>query len=308
MDCLVTGGAGFLGSHLIEELLTNNHNVVCLDDFSTGKRSNLKIIEEQIKLIKGDIRNPDIVRKAINEVDYVFHLAAQISVNRSVREPSYDASVNIEGIIKLLEAACTSSVKRFVYISTGGAIYGEPTHLPASESTAEEPISPYGLSKLVGEKYLQWFHRIHGLSYSIIRPANIYGPRQDPLGEAGVISIFLGNLKNRLPLEIFGDGTDTRDYIYVKDIADICIKAINSSVVDTFNAGTGKQTNLIELIEVIKKVTKIPTRKKFSDPRPGDVKHIALESIKAKKFLNWSPTTELETGIKKTWEWFDSKG
>lgn len=307
MESLVTGGAGFLGSHLIEELLIKNHNVVCLDDFSTGKRSNLKTVEDQIKVIKGDIRNPDTVQKAINQVDYVFHLAAQISVNRSVREPSYDASVNIEGMINLLEAVCTSSVKRFVYVSTGGAIYGEPKHLPASESTEEEPISPYGLSKLVGEKYLQWFHRIHDLSYSIIRPANIYGPRQDPLGEAGVISIFLGNLKNSLPLEIFGDGKDTRDYIYVKDITDICIKAINSSIVDTFNAGTGEQTNILELIEIIENVTKFPTRKKFSDPRPGDVKHIALESVKAKKLLNWYPKTELEKGIKKTWEWFDSQ-
>ncbi|MFX0174105.1 MAG: NAD-dependent epimerase/dehydratase family protein [Candidatus Hodarchaeota archaeon] len=307
MDCLVTGGAGFIGSHLIEELVANNHNVVCLDDFSTGKRRNLKDVEEHIKLIEGDIRNPVIVNKVINDVDYVFHLAAQISVNRSVREPAYDASVNIEGIINLLEAACISSVKRFIYVSTGGAIYGEPPHLPASESTAEEPISPYGLSKLVGEKYLQLFHRIHNLSYSIIRPANIYGPRQDPLGEAGVISIYLGNLKNRLPLEIFGDGTNTRDYIYVKDIADICIKAINSSIVDIFNAGTGKQTNLLELIEIIEKVTKIPANKKFSDPRPGDVKHISLESNKAKKILNWIPRTNLEAGIKKTWEWFNSR-
>ncbi|MFX0051400.1 MAG: NAD-dependent epimerase/dehydratase family protein [Candidatus Hodarchaeota archaeon] len=306
MDCLVTGGAGFLGSHLIEELIANNHNVVCLDDFSTGKRRNLKVVEKHIKLIEGDIRNPEIVEKAINDVDYVFHLAAQISVNRSVREPAYDASVNIEGIINLLEASCISSVKRFVYVSTGGAIYGEPLHLPVSESTAEEPISPYGLSKLVGEKYLQLFHRIHNLSYSIIRPANIYGPRQDPLGEAGVISIFLGNLKKRLPLEIFGDGTDTRDYIYVKDIADICIKAINSSVIDIFNAGTGKQTNLLELINIIEKVTNISAHKKFSNPRPGDVKNIALESIKAKKYLNWSPKTELEFGIQKTWEWFNS--
>ncbi|MFW9905214.1 MAG: NAD-dependent epimerase/dehydratase family protein [Candidatus Thorarchaeota archaeon] len=305
MKCLVTGGAGFLGSHLIERLVLDKHSVVCLDDFSTGRRKNLANVESEIEIIEGDVRKVDIISEVIKGIDCVFHLAAQISVSRSVREPQFDASVNILGMITLLEAIKKESVK-FIYISTGGAIYGEPASIPASESTFEEPISPYGLSKLVGEKYLQWFHREYGLPYIIIRPANIYGPRQNPLGEAGVISIFLGKIQNNESLEIFGDGTDTRDYVYVKDIAEICINAMYSASIDIFNAGTGNQTNLLELIDVIEQVTQFKAEKKFCDPRPGDVQHIALDSTKAYKNLGWRPSTNLTDGIEKTWKWFSS--
>ncbi|MFX0205828.1 MAG: NAD-dependent epimerase/dehydratase family protein [Candidatus Hodarchaeota archaeon] len=305
MKCLVTGGAGFIGSHLIERLLLDKHSVVCVDDFSTGSRKNLANVESEIEIVEGDVRENDIISEATKDIDCVFHLAAQISVSRSVREPQFDASVNILGMITLLEAIKKNSVK-FIYISTGGAIYGEPASIPASESTLEEPISPYGLSKLVGEKYLEWFHREYGLPYIIIRPANIYGPRQDPLGEAGVISIFLGRIQNNEPLEIFGDGTDTRDYVYVKDIAEICINAMYSSSIDTFNAGTGNQTNLLELIDVIEQVTEFKADKKFCDPRPGDVRFIALDSTKAYEDLGWKPTTPLSQGIQETWKWFSS--
>ncbi|MHA2227243.1 MAG: NAD-dependent epimerase/dehydratase family protein [Candidatus Hodarchaeales archaeon] len=306
MKCLVTGGAGFVGSHLIEQLLDDNHSVICFDDFSTGKTANLSNVGNQINIIEGDIRDSKSVRNVIQDVDCVFHLAAQISVSRSTRDPRFDASVNIDGTLNLLEAICNSSVKRLIYISTGGAIYGEPKYLPASEETQENPISPYGLSKLVAEKYIHWFGKIYDLSYTIIRPANIYGPRQDPLGEAGVISIFLGAIINNSPLNIFGDGKDTRDYIFVKDIADICIRAMNSSQIDVFNAGSGKQTDLLELIEIIEKVTESKVQKKLCDPRPGDVNHISLDSKKAIEKLNWDPNTDLFTGIKQTWEWFVS--
>lgn len=304
MEYLVTGGAGFVGSHLIEELLSENHSIVCLDDFSTGKEKNLETIKEKIEVVEGDIRDPTVVREVVKNVDFVFHLAAQISVGQSVREPRLDASVNIDGTINLLEAIRNSSVKRFIYMSTGGAIYGEPEVIPASESTLEKPISPYGLSKLVGEKYLQWFHKNYGLSYSIIRPANIFGPRQDPLGEAGVISIFLGRIKNNQSLEIFGDGTDTRDYVYVKDIVEVCVKAMNSSHNDIFNAGSGTQTNLLELIRIIEQVTKHEVPKKFCDPRSGDVHHISLDSKNAYNKLGWKTRTDITTGISDTWEWF----
>ncbi|UCE13978.1 MAG: NAD-dependent epimerase/dehydratase family protein [Candidatus Heimdallarchaeota archaeon] len=304
MEFLVTGGAGFVGSHLIEALLSENHSVVCLDDFSTGKKKNLETIRDKLELVEGDIRDPTIVREVVMNVDVVFHLAAQISVSRSVREPLLDASVNIEGTINLLEAIRNSPVKRFIYMSTGGAIYGEPKVIPALENTLENPISPYGLSKLVGERYLQWYHKNYGLSYSIIRPANIFGPRQDPLGEAGVISIFLGRIKNNQPLDIFGDGTDTRDYVYVKDIAEVCIKAMKSTHNDIFNAGTGKQTNVLELIRIIENVTKHETRKNFCAPRSGDVHHISLDSKNAYDKLGWKPRTDITTGISNTWEWF----
>ena len=306
MKVLVTGGAGFVGSHLIEELLSTGISVVCLDDFSTGKRKNLEQFKNKITIIEGDIRNPETVKTALIDVELVYHLAAQISVPNSVRNPLNDATININGFITLLKAIQKSSVKRIVYVSTGGAIYGEPEEIPAPETTSEEPISPYGLSKLVGEKYLEWFSRNYGLSYAIIRPANIYGPRQDPLGEAGVISIFLGKIHTNQPLEIFGDGTDTRDYIYVKDIAKICMIAMDSKLNGIYNAGTGIRTSLIDLISIIEKETNRSTQKKFSPPRPGDVKHISLDILKAKNTLNWTPQTHLKEGIKKTWEWYQS--
>ena len=304
MKYLVTGGAGFVGSHLIQQIITKDQEVVCLDDFSTGKRENLTEFADKILIKEGDIREPLFVKNSLENVDYVFHLAAQISVNRSTREPVFDASVNIEGIINLLEAIRQSSVKRIIYVSTGGAIYGEPSIIPATEKTTEEPISPYGISKLAAEKYLKWFHDVYGISYSIIRPANIFGPRQDPLGEAGVISIFLGKINNNLPVEIFGDGTDTRDYVYVKDIADICMKAINSSRISIYNAGTGTQISLLELVEIISEVTNVKISKKFNPPRPGDVKHISIDSSRAKSELGWISSTDLKEGIMETWKWY----
>jgi len=305
MKYLVTGGAGFVGSHLIQQIITKDQEVVCLDDFSTGKRENITEFADKILIKEGDIREPLFVKDSLENVDYVFHLAAQISVNRSTREPMFDASVNIEGIINLLEAIRQSSVKRIIYVSTGGAIYGEPTIIPATEKTTEEPISPYGISKLAAEKYLKWFHDVYGISYSIIRPANIFGPRQDPLGEAGVISIFLGRIKDNNPIEIFGDGRDSRDYVYVKDISNICIKAMSSNKKDIYNAGTGRQTNLLELVEIIERVTKRQVKKEFSPPRPGDVKHISLDASKAREELNWTPSTDLEKGISNTWKWYE---
>ncbi|WP_455463727.1 GDP-mannose 4,6-dehydratase, partial [Candidatus Hodarchaeum mangrovi] len=220
------------------------------------------------------------------------------------RDPIFDASVNIIGFLNLLESMLKCGIKKLVYVSTGGAIYGEPKEIPVQETAFENPISAYGLSKLVGERYLKLFHETYGISYSIIRPANIYGPRQDPMGEAGVISIFLGNFLNKKPVVIFGDGYDTRDYIYVKDITNMCIKAMHANQNATFNAGTGIQTNLIELVNTIEKVTEMKTIRNFESPRPGDVKHISLDSSKAKNKLNWEPKVSLEKGIKITWDWF----
>ncbi|MHA2346204.1 MAG: NAD-dependent epimerase/dehydratase family protein [Candidatus Hodarchaeales archaeon] len=304
MKILVTGGAGFVGSHLINDLLNQDHEIICLDNFSTGKMANIENVKDNITIIEGDIRKLSILQSAIVNVDCVFHLAAQISVSHSIRDPSFDASININGFINLLDVALNASVKRIVYVSTGGAIYGDPKVIPAKEIAQEDPISPYGISKLVGEKYLKWYNKTHGLSYAVIRPSNIYGPHQDPLGEAGVISIFLGRVFSQLPVEIFGNGSDTRDYIYVKDIADICIKAMNSDKNDTYNAGTGIETTLLELIDVVSKVTNRTVEKKFCPPRPGDVKKIALDSSKAKSELNWSPTTNLKEGIQHTWKWY----
>jgi len=301
---LVTGGAGFVGSHLIEDLLSQEYEVNCLDDFSTGKLSNVESFRNKINLVKGDIRDSKTVMNALKGVDFIFHLAAQISVSRSMREPSFDASVNIIGFLNLLELMIKFGIKKLVYVSTGGAIYGEPKEIPVPETAIEKPISAYGLSKLVGERYLEWFHKTYGISYSIIRPANIYGPRQDPMGEAGVISIFLGNFLDKKPVVIFGDGYDTRDYIYVKDVTNICIKAMHTNLNTTFNVGTGIQTNLLELVNIIEKVTEMKTIRTFESPRPGDVKHISLDCTKAKNRLEWEPKVVLEKGLKITWDWF----
>ena len=306
MRYLVTGGAGFLGSHLIEALLQRGHSVVCLDNYSTGKRENIQRFANQIQVFSGDLLDTKIIQSLIREVDAIYHLGAQISVSRSVREPLYDASVNINGMLNLLQAACKAEISRVVFTSTGGAIYGEPSTLPVPESTLEEPESPYGISKLTGERYLLWYFRQYGLSYGIIRPANIFGPRQDPLGEAGVISIFLERLRSNRALHIFGDGRDTRDYVYVDDIVELCIRAMETPVNETFNGGTGQQTSVLDLISVIETVTGLTANKQFDPPRAGDIHNIALDSTKARRLLGWDPKTDMLTGIKKTWDWFNS--
>ncbi|MFW9855670.1 MAG: NAD-dependent epimerase/dehydratase family protein [Candidatus Thorarchaeota archaeon] len=306
MRYLVTGGAGFLGSHLIEALLHHGHSIVCLDDFSTGKKKNLQSFINQIEVVSGDLRDRETIQSLTKEVDAIYHLGAQISVSRSVREPLYDASVNINGILNILDAACKYEISRVVFTSTGGAIYGEPKSIPASESMKESPESPYGLSKLSGERYVEWYHKQYGLSYGIIRPANIFGPRQDPLGEAGVISIFLDRLRQNQPLKIFGNGFDTRDYVYVDDIVDLCVRVMDGSMNEVFNGGTGQQTSVLDLINIIEKVTGLKAHKQFCPPRPGDIHHIALDSRKALRLLAWTPKTGLHNGIEKTWNWFKS--
>ncbi|MFW9778842.1 MAG: NAD-dependent epimerase/dehydratase family protein [Candidatus Heimdallarchaeota archaeon] len=306
MRYLVTGGAGFLGSHLIEALLQQGHSIVCLDDFSTGKKQNLQACINRIEVVSGDLRDSKTVQSLVKEVEAIYHLGAQISVSRSVREPLYDASVNINGILNVLNAACKNEISRVVFTSTGGAIYGEPKSIPASETMTESPESPYGLSKLSGEKYVVWYHKQYGLSYGIIRPANIFGPRQDPLGEAGVISIFLDLLRQKKPLTIFGNGLDTRDYVYVDDIVDLCVKVMGEPMNEVFNGGTGQQTSVLDLINIIEQVTGLKADKQFYPPRPGDIHHIALDSKKALRLLGWTPKTDLYNGIEKTWNWFKS--
>ena len=219
--------------------------------------------------------------------------------------PLLDADINIKGFLNLLESIRKSSVEKIVFVSTGGAIYGEPTNLPASEKTLEDPLSPYGLSKLAGEKYLRWYNREYGIPFSVIRPANVYGPRQDPLGEAGVISIFLGKLTRNEPMVIFGDGKDTRDYVYVEDVVNACLLAMKSNHNEIFNIGTGIETSVLDLVEIIRKVTNKPDAPyRFDPPRPGDVHRISLDSTKAETMLGWRPKTNLEDGITKVWEWF----
>lgn len=306
MSTLITGAAGFIGSHLTDHVLKNgNNHVIGLDNLLTGKESNISHIKNNFTFQKADLRNTEEFYRILKQTNEVYHLAAQISVVRSVKNPLLDADINIKGILNLLEGVRKHDVNKVVFVSTGGAIYGEPSNLPADEDTEEEPLSPYGLSKLASEKYLKWYNKEYGIPYSIIRPANVFGPRQDPLGEAGVISIFLGKVLGHQPLVVFGDGKDTRDYVNVMDVVDACYKAMNSKINDTYNVGTGIETSVLDLINIIKNVTNSTNIKvDFNPPRPGDVQRISLDSSKIKKLLNWIPKVSLEEGIQEVWKWF----
>ncbi|MCG8469437.1 MAG: NAD-dependent epimerase/dehydratase family protein, partial [Gemmatimonadetes bacterium] len=249
---LVTGGAGFIGSHVCEAYLAEGWEVTALDDLSSGRRSNLG---PDVELIELDIRDPDVGEVLrTGRFDVVNHHAAQIDVRLSVAEPRTDASINIDGLLNLVEAAVATDVRRFVFISSGGVVYGEPADLPVARNAPKRPLSPYGVSKLTSEYYLQAFRELHGLEYVALRYSNVYGPRQDPHGEAGVVAIFCQRLRDGEGLTVFGDGEQTRDYVFVRDVASANLVATHvdlpaaASLDDVaFNVGTGLETSVNEL-------------------------------------------------------------
>lgn len=305
MKALVTGGAGFIGSNLVDALQVEGYEVVVIDNLSTGRRSNLASTVELWEMGVGDQRLGELMASA--GIDIVFHHAAQIDVRRSVSEPEYDASVNILDGIRFLESCVKSGVKKFVYASTGGAIYGEPgpEQLPCTEEAKVAPLSGYGVSKYCFEHYLRLFKDLHGLQTCVLRYANVYGPRQDPMGEAGVVAIFTDRLLKGEAPTIFGDGEQTRDYVYVGDVcrANLCAaKALNG---ETYNVGTGRETSVLELFEAIKDVTSRPELKaNFEPARLGEVFRIALSPAKAAEGLNWKPEVDLREGLRLTFESF----
>ncbi len=299
---LVTGGAGFIGSNLVDSLVEKEFEVSVLDNLSSGKMSN---VPEKVRLIKGDIRDVETVKQALKGVEIVYHLAAQASVAVSMKEPLLDGTINTIGTLNLLDQASQSEIDHFIFSSTGGAIYGEPKHIPPNEDSPEEPVSIYGVSKLASEKYINFYEKI-GLKCSILRFANVYGPRQDPNGEAGVISIFMNNIKQNKPIYVFGDGLSSRDYVFVKDIARVAIDILNKPSPYPINVGSGKETIMNDLIEAIK----ITVGKKFevvyTEERKGDVKKIYLDCSKLHKHLGWIPSTSLEEGLAEVWKWMNS--
>ena len=299
---LVTGGAGFIGSNLVDLLLENEFEVTVIDNLSTGKVQNLP---PKVNLIKGDIRDLNTVKNSIKGVETVFHFAAQASVAVSMKEPLLDASVNTLGTLNLLNESQKSEVDHFIFSSTGGAIYGEPQLIPPSETSAEEPISIYGTSKLAAEKYIKFYEKL-GLNCSILRFANVYGPRQDPNGEAGVISIFLNAIKKAKPVNVFGDGSSSRDYVFVKDIASVALKIMNNPHPEPLNVGSGKETTMNELIQSIEKVVKKKIQVNYGDERKGDVKNIYLNCSKLKQHLGFLPETSLEEGLGEVWKWINT--
>ncbi|MGK2931367.1 MAG: NAD-dependent epimerase/dehydratase family protein [Solirubrobacterales bacterium] len=306
MRILVTGGAGFIGSHLVDRLILDGHQVVVVDDLSTGREENLaSAINAGASLELADITERQTVETILNDFrpQTVFHLAAQIDVRRSVREPGFDAMVNVVGTVNILDASCEAGVGRLVFVSTGGAMYGEGEglSLPLNEGAEIGALSPYGHSKYAAETYLDFFKDTQGLQTVSLRLGNVYGPRQDPKGEAGVVAIFTGKLKSGKPLTIFGDGEQTRDYIFVEDIADACVLAGESRATGALNIGTGKQTSVLDLVRILGEASgTAPVEVQFEPERPGEVRAMSLDSTKALELLGWSPSVGIEEGLRLT--------
>ena len=303
MKALVTGGAGFIGSNLVDALLARGDEVTVVDDLSTGKRENLEhALANGAELEVLDIRDAGSVSLLMSrrKPDVVFHLAAQIDVRKSVADPANDARVNVEGTVNVLSAAQAHGVPRVVNTSTGGAIYGEGQQLPAPEDHPSAPEAPYGLSKWCAEQYCEIFNRLHGLSTVSLRYGNVYGPRQDPLGEAGVIAIFCGKLLDGGAATIFGDGEQTRDYVFVDDVVDANLRAAESDVTGPINIGLGQQKSVLDIVEVLNAHSDNGFQPEHAPERPGEVQHIALDPSRAREELGWEAKVELDEGLKRT--------
>ena len=301
MKILITGGAGFIGSHLTDALIRKNHHIIVVDDLSTGKKTNLN---PQAKFYKLKIQSPkltDVFRK--EKPNVVFHLAAQMNVRKSISDPSFDAQTNILGSINLLENCVKHKIKKFIFISTGGAIYGDGVKIPTPENAAAAPLSPYGVAKFAIEKYLYFYNHQYKLSYTILRLANIYGPRQNYLGEAGVVAIFCHNLKNNQPLTIFG-GAQTRDFVYVADVVQAGLKAMSKSKQGIYNVGTSQQTSINQLAEITQKISQIKIPIKHKPYIKGEQMKSCLSYHKINQELNWQAEYNLDRGLRKTWDHF----
>jgi UDP-glucose 4-epimerase len=308
MKCLVTGGAGFIGSNLVDALLARGDEVVVVDDLSTGRRENLDAaLTAGAKLVELDIRDGEALIELAREAqpEAVFHLAAQIDVRRSVADPAFDASINVGGTANVLEAARAADLPRFVFTSTGGAIYGEGEgqDLPLDEDAPIAPLAAYGQSKFAAEGYLALYERLYGLSAVSLRLGNVYGPRQDPLGEAGVIAIFCGRLRGDEQPVVFGDGRQTRDYIYVEDVVAAALAAAESEATGSLNIGTGIETDVLELVDRLGKLDRAEGfAPQFAPPRTGEVQRISLDPARAERELGWRAATNLERGLRLTLE------
>ena len=302
MRALVTGGAGFIGSNLVDALVERGDDVVVLDDLSTGKRENLgRALAAGVELIEGSITDDDAVAEAYDRArpEAVLHLAAQIDVRRSVADPAYDLDLNVGGTLKLLERARQDGDCRFVFASTGGAIYGEGEgrDLPLGEDADCQPEAPYAQSKLSAEGYVALYRRLHGLEATVLRLGNVYGPRQDPRLEAGVVAIFCGRLTGGERPTVFGDGEQTRDYIYVGDVAAAFVRAADGAGAGPYNVGTGVETSVLELGRAIAAAVGTEFDPEFAPERAGEVQRSAIDPALAASELGWRPEKSLEEGI-----------
>jgi UDP-glucose 4-epimerase len=302
MRVLLTGGAGFIGSHVADHLLARGHEVAIVDDLSSGKRENLP---EGARFYEMDIRTGCAELFRDFEPEALCHQAAQMDVRRSVREPDFDADVNVLGTIRLLENCIEQEVRKVVFASTGGAVYGEQREYPATEEHPQYPISPYGVSKLAGERYMHYYHVQYGLPFIALRYANVYGPRQDPHGEAGVVAIFCGNLAADRVSTINGSGEQTRDYVYVADVARANVLALESEVpVGAYNIGTGVETSVNRLYDLLVDTSGKDLAPEHGPAKPGEQLRSSVDPSKSEELLNWRPKIGLREGLKETLRFF----
>ena len=305
MKVLVTGGAGFIGSHIVDRLLVDGHDVAVVDSLVTGKKENLADgLARGARLYETDIRDGALAELLGEErPEIVVHLAAQPDVRVSVADPSLDADVNIAGSINLLEAMRQAGARKIVMASSGGCIYGEPKKLPVKETYRGAPDSPYGISKKVLHDYLAFYRKVHGLDFTVLALGNVYGPRQDPTGEAGVVAIFLGLMLDGKQPVIYGDGTQTRDFVHVSDVVESFARALGRGSGTVFNIGTAVETTLLELWDACARATGYEGVVRFAPPRLGELQRISLDFTRAKKKLDWTPRVSLDAGIADTAAW-----
>jgi UDP-glucose 4-epimerase len=296
---LVTGGAGFIGSNLVDALVARGDEVMVVDDLSTGRRANLS---DGVALRELDVRDASGLSSELEAFrpHVVFHLAAQIDVRRAVADPAFDARINVEGTINVLAAAASAGAGRVVLSSTGGAIYGEAGVIPTPENAPERPLAPYGQAKLAAEGYCGLWTRLYGLSTIALRYANVYGPRQDPLGEGGVVAIFCGAVRDGHAATVYGEGRQTRDFTYVGDVVAANLLAAESAVTEPLNVGTGVETSVLELAAALPGLSY-----EHAPARPGEVERSCLDPARAAERLGWRPATDLAAGLERTLAWLE---
>ena len=304
MKILVTGGAGFIASHVVDLYIEKGHEVAVLDNLSTGKK---EFVNEQAKFYQADIRNQDQIKKILAEFqpDVINHHAAHIQVGYSVVNPQFDAENNIIGLLNLMQNAKDVGVKKVIMASTGGAMYGNK-ETPFTEQMKEEPLSPYGVSKRSGELYLNYFHEQYDIPYIALRYANVYGPRQNPHGESGVIAIFSEMISEGRKPVINGDGSHTRDYVFVTDVAQANLKALESDFVGPINIGTSKEISTNQVFRQVVAEFEVDLEEKHGPERPGEQVTSSLDYSRAKEVLDWQPTVEFEQGVKRVVSWYQN--